>query len=371
MKSLRWLAMALALFGGGCGARDATPAAPSVPTVAVTSAERRDVTRTITLPGDLVGNYETALHAKVTGYLRHIDVDKGDWVKAGQVLAEIEVPELEQKLQRARANLAVRSVTYDRLAGVWKSDHRLVAREDVDVALGERDEAKADVDQLEALVGYTKILAPFDGVVTARYADPGALVLGDGAGGQTAAGTDESHGPAGAGPVVSMADIGNLRVYIRVPEEEIGQVRRGMSAKLYLRSMPDRPIAGTVTRFANALDLATRTMLTEIDIDNRDHALYPGMYADVTLELERHAGVVTVPPSAVATEGDARFVYAVRDLHLVKLRIRTGLADDDALEVVSGLAEGEQVVRNVSPGLRDGETVQASRQDEPPAGTLG
>ena len=139
----------------------------------VTRPERGDVARTITLPGDLVGLNEAALYAKVTGYLRRIDVDKGDWVQKGQVLAVIEVPELEQKLKRARANLEVQRVTYERLKGVWTTDRRLVAREDVDIAQGKFEQAQADVEELEAMVGYTQIVAPFDGVITARYVDPG------------------------------------------------------------------------------------------------------------------------------------------------------------------------------------------------------
>ena len=136
------------------------------------SPQRKTIARTLTLPGDLVGFYESTLFAKVTGYLKTISVDKGDWVKTGQVLADIEVPELKQRLERARADMEVQKITYDRVQKVWKSDPRLIARQDVDVAAGKYQEAKAQLDELSALDEYTRIVAPFDGVITARFVDP-------------------------------------------------------------------------------------------------------------------------------------------------------------------------------------------------------
>jgi membrane fusion protein (multidrug efflux system) len=338
---------------GGCGTPDADSAiSQTPPRVTATTPERRDVIRSITLPGDVSGLNEAALYAKVTGYLQRIEVDKGDWVKKGQTLAVIEVPELQQKLKRARANLAVKRVTYDRLNGVWTSDRRLVARQDVDIAQGKLEQAQADVEELEALVGYTTITAPFDGVITARYVDPGALIQAD------AHATPAAPG-GGSGPVVRVADIDTLRVSVYVPEEETSRIRRGMPATLRLREFPGREFVGSVTRFATALDLSTRTMLTEVDLRNPAHELYPGMYADVTVELERHRGALSLPASAIGGTGDGRLVYVVRDGALVKLAVSVGIVDAGSAEIVSGLQGDERVVTTVGPTLRDGVAVQA------------
>ena len=337
------------------GVRRAEPALePEKPRVTTVRPSRGTVVRAITLPGDVIGRNEAALYAKVTGYLKSIAVDKGDAVKRGQVLAEIEVPELEQKLKRARANLEVRRVTYQRLKGVWHTDQRLVAREDVDVAEGQFNQANAEVEELEALVSYTKITAPFDGVVVARYVDPGALI--------EANGHDEGGGgthSVGSGPVVAVADVDWLRVYLYVPEEETSLVRRGLPATLTLREFPGREFHGAVARFNNALDLSTRTMLTEVDLENPRHELYPGMYADVTIELERHADVLELPATAVHGTGKDAFVFRVDQGALVKTPVQTGLTSPGVVEIVSGLTGEDTVVQNLGPSLQEGESVQA------------
>jgi membrane fusion protein, multidrug efflux system len=364
-RFLGWACLIVLAVGSmaGCGAREAATAQQSAsPAVAVVRPERGDMARAITLPGDLVGFYESALHAKVTGYLKSIAVDKGDWVKKGQVLAEIEVPELEQKLERARASLQVRRVTYDRLKNVWATDRRLVAREDVDIAEGKFLEAKAQVEELEALVGYTHIIAPFDGVVTARYVDPGALIQASGHADVSAAG-GTAPGREAAVPVVNVAAIDTLRVYVYVPEEESSLVRRGMPATLHLREFPGREFTGTVTRFATALDLSTRTMLTEVDLENPRHELYPGMYADVRVELDRHAGVLKIPAAAVGGPGDAHFVYVVADGRLVKRPVALGFSAEGYIEVASGLSGDEQIVASMDAGLKDGEPVHGVMPD--------
>jgi membrane fusion protein (multidrug efflux system) len=159
--------------------------------------------------------------------------------------------------------------------------------------------------------------------------------------------------------VVRIADIGTLRVFVYVPEEETSRIRRGMPARLRLREFPGREFIGTVARFATALDLSTRTMLTEIDLPNPTHELYPGMYADVALELERHRDALTVPATAVGGAGEARFVYVVRDGALTRLPVTTGISDAGSVEIVSGLRGDEQVVTSVSPALTDGGKVRA------------
>jgi membrane fusion protein (multidrug efflux system) len=355
---LACLCVALQVVAAGCGREDDGSAASSPPSVSVVRPERGAMTRSITLPGDLVGLYESALHAKVTGYLKTIRVDKGDWVKKGEVLAEIEVPELEQKLQRARASLAVRRGTYERLRRVWQTDPRLVAREDVDIAQGQFEEAKAEMEELEALVGYTHIVAPFDGVVTARFVDPGALIQASGHGGSSEM-EGSSPGKGNNVPIVTVSDIDTLRVYVYVPEEETSLIKAGMPVTLRLREFPGREFRASVTRFATALDLSTRTMLVEADIENQKHELYPGMYADVVIELARHDSALKLPASAVGGSGDASFVFVVREGRLAKIPVSVGFTNEGKVEIASGLAGDESVVGTVTPALTEGEAVHA------------
>jgi membrane fusion protein (multidrug efflux system) len=302
----------------------------------------------------------------VTGYLKSISVDKGDWVKAGQVLAVIEVPELEQRLARARADMEVQHLTYQRLDQVWKSDPRLVARQDVDIAQGKYLEAKAQTDELEAMASYTKIVAPFDGVVTGRFADPGALIKAGGE--QTTASPDQgsAHPSGGTSPVLSLALIDTMRIYIYVPQDSVTSIKRGMPAKLTLQDLPGRTFDGVVTRYANSLDLGTRTMLTEIDLKNPGHQLYPGMYANVTLELERHADALSLPESAIGDAQDERYVMIAQDGKLRKQDVTVGINNGKSAEIASGLSGGEDVVANPDPSITADEVVNVVQQKTQP-----
>ena len=343
------------------------PADPP-PVVTVINPNRGSAIRSITLPGDMVGFYESSLYAKVTGYLQSISVDKGDWVKKGQVLATIEVPELQQRVARAAASLDVQRLTYERLEQVWKSDPRLVARQDVDIAQGKFLEAKADVDELQALVSYTKIIAPFDGIVTGRFVDPGALIKAGGDQGSAAQNEGSAHPVGTASPVVSLAMIDTMRIYVYVPQGVVGFVRRGTPATVTLQGLPGHPFPGTVTRFAESLDLSTRTMLTEIDLDNQEHRLYPGMYANVTLQLERHPDVIQVPDSAIGESSTGSYVFAVQDGKLSKREISLGIRAGHLVEVTKGLSGDEQLVTALDPSLTDGESVTAVSRQVHPAG---
>ena len=335
-------------------------------TVVVIRPDRGDLIRSITLPGDLVGLYQATLYAKVTGYLKSISVDKGDWVKQGQVLAEIEVPELQQRLARARADLEIQRLTYQRLEQVWKSDPRLVARQDVDIAHGKYFEAKAQVDELEAMVSYTKIVAPFDGVITGRFADPGALIK---AGGEQTTSSPEqgsAHPSGGTSPVLSLALINTMRTYVYVPEDGVASIRRGMPAKLTLQDLPGRSFEGSVTRYSNSLDLGTRTMLTEIDLKNPRHELYPGMYANVTLELERHRDVLKLPESAIGTSPDGKYVMIAQDGKLRKQDVTVGMNNGKSVEIVHGLSGREAVVATLDPSIAPDELVNIVEQKAQP-----
>ncbi|HEY2526144.1 MAG TPA: efflux RND transporter periplasmic adaptor subunit, partial [Candidatus Binataceae bacterium] len=363
MTAAAAIALAAATLLAGCHHEDAETLAPA-PQVVVIRPQRGEAIRSITLPGDAVGYYQSALYAKVTGYLKDIHVDKGDPVKKGEVLADIEVPELRQRLDRARSNLEIQRLTYDRLDKVWKEDPRLVARQDVDMAFSKFQQAQAEANELVAMVAYTQIVAPFDGIVTERFVDPGALIK---AGGQDSA-TAPMEGTANAGgaaaPVVSVADISKLRVYVYVPQDAVGYVRVGMPAQVEFRELPGHTYMASVARFAHALDLSTRTMLTEIDLDNSRREIYPGMYANATLELERHRDAIKLPNSAVA-EGPngGHFVLVARGGRLEDVPVTVGINTGIYMEITSGLGGSEEVVRSLTGALSNGEQVRTVLDD--------
>jgi membrane fusion protein, multidrug efflux system len=327
------------------------------PAVAVVTPNRGNAVRSITLPGDMVGFYESSLYSKVTGYLQNISVDKGDWVKKGEVLATIEVPELQQRVARAEASLDVQRLTYQRLEQVWKSDPRLVARQDVDIAQGKYLEAKADVDELQALVSYTKIIAPFDGIVTGRFVDPGALIRAGGDQPSFSAEEGSAHPTGTASPVVSLAMIDTMRIYVYVPQGVVGFIKRGTPATLTIQDHPKHSYTGEVTRYSDSLDLSTRTMLTEVDLQNPRHDLYPGMYANVTLQLERHPDVIQVPDSAIGESTTGNYVLTVRDGKLTRKEITVGIRTGHVVEVTGGLDGSEQLLTAVDPSLIIGQSV--------------
>lgn len=328
-----------------------------LPVVAVIHAQPGGVERTITLPGDMVGYYESALYSKVTGYLKSISVDKGDMVRTGQLLAIIEVPELYQQLARAQAQLQIQHLTYQRLESVWRSDPRLVARQDVDIAYSKFEEAKANVDQLRAMDSYTRILAPFDGVITERFVDPGALIH---AGGQQSA-TAPMQGPArpggSAAPVVSVARLDKLRIYVYVPQAEVQFIHVGMPATVKVQGFDGTHFSGTVTRYAHSLDLSTRTMLTEVDLENPERRLFPGMYANVTLVLEKDASALRLPVAAVGGERSHTVLVAKRG-RLEEVPVTTGVSDGRYIEITSGIRSEELVVQTFSAALTPGEQVR-------------
>jgi membrane fusion protein (multidrug efflux system) len=369
---LMYIAILAALTAFGCAKRadSQSLAKDPAPTVNVIHPQRGEMIRTINLPGDVVGYYETALHAKVTGYLQSISVDKGDWVKAGQVLAVIQVPELHSNLAKASASLEIQKITYERLKRVQESDPRLVSREDVDAAYAKFQEAQAQVQTLKTMVGYTEIIAPFSGVITGRFADPGALIRAGGGdfgvnetSGLISPDATEGAGGhrSGGGPVLTLAEINKLRVYIYVPENSCPLIQRGMPAQLRFDAFPHRVFQGDVTRYATSLDLATRTMLTEIDINNPNRLIYPRMYAHVTLDLVRHQDALRVPTSAVSGTGDSARVLVVRDGRLAAVPVSTGIDNGSFVEITSGLKGNEMVVRTFSNALANGEKVRLDR----------
>ncbi len=380
-KATLGLALGLGLLTMYSCAKPADPVSkPLKPIVNVVRPQRGEIAQTLVLPGDVVGYYEVALHAKVTGYLKHIWVDKGDTVKKGQVLAEIEVPELRANFARAKASMVIARITYQRLKRVQESDPRLVSQEDVDIAYAKYRETQAAMRTLATMISYTQIVAPFSGVITGRFADPGALIRAGG----SDFGINETSGlispdamegsgghRTGGGPVLTLANIDKLRVYVYVPEGSYPYIKRGTRAVLRFDEFPNRVFKAPVVRFAKSLDLATRTMLAEIDINNPDHLIYPRSYVHVTLDLVRHPDALIVPVSAVESSHHSSHVLEVKDGRIDMVPVSTGINDGKNVEITSGLTPHSLIVDTYSNTLSAGEHVRVHFRPEKTAQKAG
>ncbi len=396
--SPRDVAVAILLLGavlaiGGCshdGARPADAAettANQVVNVAVTKVVRADLGQTLRIAAEFRPFQEIEVHAKVSGYVKHIDVDVGDRVRKGQTLAVLEVPELQDELNQAsaamrqsdqqvdqaqhqlksaQADYTVAHLTYGRLENVMKTRPELIAQQDVDDAQGKdqaaearveaaksglaaaqehRSEATANRARVQALFDYTKISAPFDGVVTARYADTGAML---------AAGTSSEKQ---ALPLVKLSQNGLLRLDIPVPEADVPAVRLGKTVSVEVQAL-NRTFEGIVARFSDKVDDATRTMMTEIDVPNPKLELVPGMYAYVSFPVMETKNALAVPIQAVSREGNKATAYRVAgDNRIEVVSVTVGLETRSRLQIVSGLSEGDQVVVGNTSQLRQGQVV--------------
>ena len=307
---------------------------------AVTSAPARK----LVLQGEARAFAAVTLYAKVSGYLKNLKVDKGDHVKVNQVLATIEAPELDKQIQSASADAKNKRVNAKRFEALAPSN--MVSAQEVEAAQTGAAVAEANQAAWSTQGGYRVLRAPFAGVVTARFADPGALI-------QSAA-----AGQSGALPVVSIANADRLRVYVYLDQSSAPFVHPGDLAEVRVPERAGFVRRATVTRAAGELAPKTRTMLTEIDVDNRDGAILPGSFVNVTLEL-KVPPLVQVPVEALVIKGDKTFVAVVDANKRVRYR-PIAVADDDGATVrlVSGLRAGQQIALNLGNEVDDGAPVQ-------------
>lgn len=318
--------------------------------VQVLKPQRRDIAHAVRLPATLSPIAQVTLYSKVTGYLKSVHVDKGDVVTAGQVLAVIDVPELAERYQQAESTHLIKKLTYERLRNVWNDNPDVIAKQDVDVAEAAYLGAKHAVKQLDTELQYTKVRAPFSGVITARFADAGALIQ--------AAITSTTQ----TMPLFTLMDMSTLRVYANVPQEDVLHMKPGLRASVKIDQLPDEEFRGQVTRTTGALDPSTRTMLVEVHVPNKARRLQPGMFATATLYLQEHKQALVIPPAALMSNGDGRgySVFVVDRGKATRVSITTGLDDGVWVEVVSGLKGDEEVVLVGKAALTDGQPVQAS-----------
>jgi RND family efflux transporter MFP subunit len=384
---IKVLVVVVALGAGGIVAERHLAASPtpvnsmkanSPPRVEVVRPRRVTVAQRLQTNATLEAFEEADLFAKVSGYLSDVRVDIGDHVKAGQVLAVIDVPEMEKELAEAKAQLESKQSSLESArrqldhykanitlqeallrrreelgsAGHFISDRVLdevranaeIAKADLSVAEANRalaanqvDVAAATVEKIKTLLAYTQIVAPFDGVVARRLVNRGDLVQA-----ATATRTTPS-----AGSLFTVQRIDTIRVFCDVPENDVPHVHIGDPAIVKPSGFDGEPFFGKVTRFSLRLDPETRNMRTEIDLSNPDERLYPGTYAEVSLEMDRRPDALTVPAAAVGSDGDGNFVYTITDNRITRRAIKIGLTDNGRIEVTAGLSEETPVVATI------------------------
>jgi RND family efflux transporter MFP subunit len=332
----------------------------SLPTVSVEKVTRQDLSKEDTVPAEFRPYVEVELHAKVSGYVKDMNVDFGDKVKAGELLATLEVPELQDDLTNAMAaeektesDYTNANLIYTRLLEVNQQHPNLVAQQDIDTAQATDlaagaaiAAARANVEKYQTMVSYTRITAPFDGVVTRRYADPGALIQ---------AGTSSDTQSL---PLVRVSDNYRLRLDFPVDVDYVQDIHVGDPVQVQVSSLENKTFTGVITRFTRDVDDKTRQMMTEIEVPNPDLELVPGMYAYVNLQVEKRSQVLVVPTQAVMA-GTPPTVYVVNSNNeLEQLAVTLGLEMPDKDEVVSGLHEGELVVVGNPSGFQAGQKVQ-------------
>jgi RND family efflux transporter MFP subunit len=334
--------------------RQTTEAA--ITTVRVVSPKASALTQEIRLPGTTQAFTDAPIFARTSGYVKAWHADIGAHVTQGQALAEIESPEVDQQLQQARAdletaraNLRQAQITAERWEALLKTDS--VSKQETDQAVSAFRAMKATVDsnaanvrRLEQLQGFEKIAAPFDGVITARNVDIGVLINA----GANTAGRELFH----------MAAIQTLRVFVAIPEIYSRAARPGSTATLTLEEFPGRSFDGTLVRTANAIDLTSRTLLVEVDVDNPRGELLPGAYVFVHLKLPGQTAAVTVPASTLLFRAEGLQVAVVRNGQAQLVPVAIGRDDGQSVEIVSGLQPTDQVIVSPSDSLTSGTRVR-------------
>ena len=373
--------------GGSGSSNDPRSEKEDIPYAAVAAVKRQTVSTSLSIAGQFIPYQNVELHAKVAGYIHNINIDIGDRVHKGQVLAVLEIPELvaqvdeakaavhhaEEEIQRAQSdvsraeadNVALHSNAV-RLVNTDKARPGLIAQQELDDATAKDRASQAQVDaaksalaaakqqlavaranqeHFSALSDYARIVAPYDGVVTWRFSDTGALVQ---------AGTSNTTGL----PVVTLAEVDVLRLRIPVPESLAAKVRIGDSADVHVQATGEH-FTGKVTRFTDSLDPSTRTMQVEIDVPNPDFHLQPGMYADVRLNANSRPDALTVPVEAIQRGDNRTSVLVLDSQNRVQSReVQVGVQSSNYVEILAGLTEGEKVIVGNLGAYHSGELVR-------------
>ena len=379
--------------------RQPVEAAPGPPAAQVAVVQRGSITHLLAMAGQFQAYQVVDVHPKVSGFIRNIYVDIGDRVREGQTLAILEVPELRAQLAgtvagvarskdeitraqhevaRAEAEYSALHVDNDRLQQAAKAQPGLIAQQELDdaqskdlaaaaqvdaaksalaAARGGSEVARADNERVSALESYTNVTAPLAGVVTWRYADTGALIQ---------SGRDSNDQ---ALPIVKISENGLLRLRMPVPEDAVRYIKTGDSIQIRVDAL-GRSFTGKVVRFTRDVNFETRTMQTEVDVENKDLSIVPGMYANAQLVLAHAENVLTIPVEALTLRGNQRVVYVLDSANHVHERVvQVGLEGTKLAEIKSGLAEGERVISGGQGKYQEGEQVEPLVSKEPSSET--
>jgi RND family efflux transporter MFP subunit len=387
VPSISVVVLVVAALGCGQSGESSSVSADAAPPAAVATARRMPLSTNLSIAGEFSPYQEVELHAKVSGYIRNISVDIGDHVHKGQVLANLEVPELvaqeqaaaagvrhsqeeisrsQNEVSRAEAEYSALHAAAARLKQVSEARPGLIAEQELDDAVAKDRSAQAQVEaaksalsasrqQLEvsqadqqhyaAMSDYSRIVAPFDGVVTWRYADTGSLIQ---------SGTSN----VSSAPVVKLSQVSVLRLRIPVPESLAASVHDGEVADIRVKATNEH-FSGKIIRTTDSLDRSTRTMQVEVDVPNQDYRLTPGMYADVSLRVQNDPNALTIPVQAVNRGADKAFVLMVNaQNHVEEREIRTGIEGSNRVQVLAGLKEGDRVIVGNLGSFRTGQHVE-------------
>jgi RND family efflux transporter MFP subunit len=330
----------------------------AMPTVKTILPLQRQDGETLTLPGTLQAFYSATVYARVSGYLKHWSVDIGTPVKSGQLLAEIETPELDQQLKQSEANLDtalanehLTEITSRRWKNLLTTDS--VSQQEADEKGGDYEAkkalvaaARADVERLRALESFKHINAPFDGVVTARKTDIGALIN---------AGHDAGH------ELFTVADVHKLRLYVSVPQSYANQIHVGMKAQFTVPERPGELFTGVLTDNSRSVSENSGTVLIELDVDNKDGKLLPGEYGNVRFDLPRDANTVSVPASALTFRKEGlRVATLTADNHVAYRTIQISRDMGNSVEIAAGLSGTDRIIDNPPDSLEEGDVVRVA-----------
>jgi RND family efflux transporter MFP subunit len=345
MKSAS-LAMIVALAGCEHAPEPAAAVAQAeaAPTVEVVQVTASTLDTTARLPGELAPYEMVALYPRVNGFVEEIGVDRGSVVRRGQLLARLAAPELASQRAEAESKLSAERSTFERTRAAAETPGA-VAKHDIEVAEGAVKADEARVQSLKTLESYLSVRAPFDGVITERNVHPGALV-GPSAG-------------ANAAPMMRMESVGHLRLTVAVPETDVGAISEGAKAEFVVRTWPGQRFGGVIKRVAHAIDPRTRTMPVELDVENGNNKLAPGMFADVFWPIRRETPSLFVPPGAIVQTTERTYVDRVREGTIEQVVVQRGTALKDRVEVFGSLQAGDTVLRRGSEELKDGAKVNA------------
>jgi RND family efflux transporter MFP subunit len=317
---------------------------------------RGEVYRFINLPGEVRPLYEVTLFAKVDGYLEKLTVDKGDSVKAGDLIADIDVPELRANLVKYKAELELAQAEFKQMSDMATNNATNMPASDSEaaknrlaVASGKLAVAKGNVQYTESLLKYARVTAPFGGIITRRYVDPGAYIPVP-----NAASTPE------AAAIVNLTDFKTLRMQVAVPETEATHIKVGQSIRWTADDYPGEHFDGTVTRAYWALDKATKTMLTETQMANPGMKLQPGMLVNARIGIDKKGDAMVLPVEALVKEKTNSFVYIFNDGKAKKALVTVGFNDGTNVEIVAGVKPADLAIVPGQQALRDGQLVKVT-----------